>query len=156
MKMIQPMLLAAVLLSPFGAAAQTPRPDGSGNTDETSTTETEGAGRTGATRTEPGDTGSRNMPGMSRNDAGSDKYHDELRTEISEVKKEVEDLRGRISDQGTEKFTALSTRVDELESRITTVGDERAFKENKHKFKNELKKIRRELKCVRKYQTGSS
>ena len=106
MKIIHPVLLAAVLFSPFSSAAQTPRPDQSSTID---------------------------------------KNREQIQTDITEVRRELDTLRANATGTGRDKLDALSARIDKVEGRAVAVTDEHDFDENKHKFKNALKKIRREL-----------
>lgn len=141
MKIIRPALLSAVLLSPLAAFAQT-APDRS--VDQAPAADMNQA---------PTDV---NVPSANKPYDVSTEYgrnREQLQTELSDIKREVETLRANISDAGRERLDSLSTRVDELEARTMAVSDERDFNENKHKFKNELKKIRKDLKGARKYRT---
>jgi len=92
---------------------------------------------------------------MSRDESKFDKERMDLQTEIAEIRRELTDLKVNSGDEATEKLNSLSIRVDDLENRTMTAGDDREFKENKHKFKNELKKIRKDLKAARKYRTST-
>ena len=166
MKIIRPALIAAAMMLPFAAAAQTSRPDRGVDTDRTGTSDqdsaTERASTTGGARTEPNDT-SREVneprevrPGMpAAGDSAFDRDRQQLRSDVTDLKTEVEDLRANSNEQGRAKIDALSRRVNDLEQRTISASDgsERDFNENKHKYKNELKKIRRELKDARKYRT---
>lgn len=161
MKTIKPMLLAAALLAPCVAGAQTPRPDRSVDTDGTNTvepTDTERAARTGATRNEPNGTYSRTgTVDRSEGSPAFDKEREQLRSDIEGLKRESDTLRADTNAKGREKLDSLVSRIDELENRAVSAdaGTERDFNENKHKYKNEIKKIRRELRDVRKYRTMS-
>jgi len=164
MKILRPMLLAGALLAPFGAAAQT-QPNRDADTDATNTgverTPTERASTTGATRSEPAGTGMTDKERANASDVGDsshfEKNKDQLNSDISDLKKQIDDMRAGTTEQGREKLDALSSRVDSLQNRVVTSEDsERDFDENKHKFTNEVKKIRRELRDVKRYRTLNS
>ncbi|UPT74173.1 MAG: hypothetical protein M0D55_20560 [Elusimicrobiota bacterium] len=113
-------LIAAALLVPGLAVAQTPR-----------------AGR--AVDTGPG------------SQTAEEKRDDRLRVEIIEFKREVEEAADEVAVSAREKYKALTSKVDELETRAVSAADagERAWRESRHNFKNQLRKLRRELKAVR-------
>lgn len=161
MKLIRPALMAAVLLTPCLALAQTPRPDRSVDTDGTNTSDDAGsatrrAGSTGATRNEPNESIPRAVPGASDDTRSPEfsKDSQQLTSDIASLREEITSLQSKTNTKGREKLDTLSTRLDQLQERATTAtaGSEKDFNENKHKYKNELNKIKRELRDVRKYR----